>query len=500
MRNDWSGQTFAHPPGRRPVVGDVLGTDASIPLQSTMRRGADLGPIFELKIFDQKFVFVTGAELTAELCDESRFAKALPPALTALREFAGQGLFTAYNDETNWALAHDLLRPAFTREAMRRYHPIMLAATQELFDTWDAQAGPVDVSADMTKLTLESISRTAFSQDFGSFTREEPHPFIPAMIAALKAGQRKGALESMPGASLMAKRIDKRNAHHQAFIDDLLDTLISERRAAGGSDDRDLLGIMLNTPHPESGQRLDDVNIRHQILTFLVAGHETTSGALSFALYYLTRNAEALAQAQAEVDRILGPDRDAEPTFEQVAKFRYLRRVLDEGLRLWPTAPAFARSPRQTTTLSTGHVMRPEDWAIVVLPMLHRDKTVWGEDADEFDPDRFAPDRSRGRAPHAYKPFGTGERACIGRQFALHEAILVLARMLHHYEPTPDLSYELAITERLTLMPTGFELQLADRQPSVVQPSETCPESSIDQSGLNATSQGCPSGSTKYPE
>lgn len=491
------------------MVGDVLGTDANIPLQSTMRRGADLGPIFELKIFDQKFVFVTGAELAAELCDESRFAKALPPALTALREFVGQGLFTAYNDETNWALAHDLLRPAFTREAMRRYHPIMLAATQELFDTWDARSGPVDVSADMTKLTLESISRAAFSQDFGSFTRDEPHPFIPAMIAALKAGQRKGALDSMPGAGLMAKRIDKRNAHHQAFIDDLLDSLISERRASSADDSRDLLGIMLNTPHPETGERLDDVNIRHQILTFLVAGHETTSGALSFALYYLTRNAAALAQAQAEVDRILGPDRDTEPTFEQVAKFRYLRRVLDEGLRLWPTAPAFARSPRETTTLSTGHVMRPEDWAIVVLPMLHRDKTVWGEDADEFDPDRFAPDRSRGRAPHAYKPFGTGERACIGRQFALHEAILVLARMLHRYEPTPDLSYELKITERLTLMPEGFELRLADRepaaqpnaaQPNAAQPKDVRPDSSIDQSGLNATSQGCPSGSTKYPE
>lgn len=507
MRNDWSGQTFPHPAGRRPLVGDVLGTSARAPLQSTMQRAAGLGPIFELKIFDQKFVFVTGAELAAELADESRFAKGLSPALVALREFAGQGLFTAYNDETNWALAHDLLRPAFTKAAMQRYHPVMLAAAQELFDTWDARTGPVDVSADMTRLTLETISRTAFSTDFGSFSRSEPHPFIPAMIAALKAGQRKGSLNAMPGASIMASRIDKRNAHHQAYVDSLLDGIIAERRTADEVDESDLLGIMLHTPHPESGARLDDLNIRHQILTFLVAGHETTSGALSFALYYLSRDPQILATAQAEVDQILGDDRGTEPTFEQVAKFRYLRRVLDEGLRLWPTAPAFARSPRETTVLSTGHTMRPQDWAIVILPLMHRDTSVWGEDADRFDPDRFLPEKSRGRQPHSYKPFGTGERACIGRQFALHEAILVLARLLHRYDIAGDPDYELRIAERLTLMPKGFELTITPRTPNprrlvsadVAQddPSETCPASSIDQSGFQATSHGCPSGSAK---
>lgn len=503
MRNDWAGQSFPHPPGRRPVFGDALGTDVATPLQSTMARSGGLGPIFELKIFDQLFVFVAGAELAAELADESRFEKALSPALIALREFAGEGLFTAYNDETNWALAHDLLKPAFTKEAMRRYHPVMLGAARELFDVWDAREAPVDVSADMTKLTLETISRTAFSQDFGSFSRAEPHPFIPAMIAVLKAGQRKGSLAGMPGARLMSKRIDKRNAHHQAYIDDLLDGIIAHRRAGAADDDSDLLGMMLNTPHPTTGARLDDVNIRHQILTFLVAGHETTSGALSFALYYLSRDRALLARAHEEVDRILGPDRDVEPSFEQIAKFRFLRRVLDEGLRLWPTAPAYARSPREVTTLSTGQVMRPEDWALVLLPLVHRDKSVWGEDADQFDPDRFAPERARGRRPHSYKPFGTGERSCIGRQFALHEAILVLARMLHRYDLEPDLDYELAVTERLTLMPVGFELALRPRTPAAdaqAEPSDTRPASSIDQPGLKATSQGCPSGSAKYPE
>jgi cytochrome P450 len=475
VRNDWSGQTFPHPSGRKPFLGDVLRVDRTGPLQSTLRRGAGLGSIFELNVFAQKFVFVAGVELAAELCDETRFHKTLSPGLVALRGFAGDGLFTAYSDEPSWQLAHDLLRPAFTKEAMLRYHPIMLAAASELFDSWDnaregteGTEGTVDVSADMTKLTLETISRAAFSRDFGSFTRKDPHPFVPAMVASLRAGQRKGVLNAMPGSGLLARRLDRRNAQHQSYVDSLIDDIIAARRQGDDLDDRDLLGIMLSTAHPDSGQRLEDRNIRCQILTFLVAGHETTSGALSFALYYLSRNPGVLAQAQAESDAILGPDLGAEPTFEQVSKFRHIRRVLDEALRLWPTAPGFTRSPNADTVIGGRYLMRTQDWATVLIPLIHRDPSVWGEDAEEFRPDRFLPENSRGRAPHSYKPFGTGERACIGRQFALHEAVLVLARLLHRYDISGDPDYELAISERLTLMPKGFEITLVRRIGSTI--------------------------------
>jgi unspecific monooxygenase len=244
----------------------------------------------------------------------------------------------------------------------------------------------------------------------------------------------------------------------------MLDELISERRASGRHEP-DLLGIMLEQAHPETGERLRDRAIRYQILTFLVAGHETTSGALSLALHHLAQHPEVLARAQAETDAVLGPDPDAEPTFEQVPRLRYVRRVLDETLRLWPTAPGFARTPREPTTLA-GYRMRPGDWALVLLSMVHRDPQVWGPDAEAFDPDRFLPERSRGRLKHAYKPFGTGERACIGRQFALHEAVLVLARILHRFDLAGDPSYRLRVSERLTLMPRGLELSARPRVPA----------------------------------
>lgn len=463
MRNDWSGRGFPHPP-RRPIAGDIGTLSARRPLQAVMAASEGLGPIFEVKAFRQKFVFVVGAEIAAELCDEARFAKALPPALEALREFAGQGLFTAYNDETNWQLAHDLLMPAFSKAAMRGYHATMVATLQELLDYWDARPGPHDVSADMTKLTMETISRTAFSHDFGSFTQADVHPFVPAMVSALTTARRKGAFRSMPFSGRLMRRLDATNAPHLAYVEAMLDGLVEERRASGGDAQHDLLGIMLNQAHPATGERLDDRNIRDQVVTFLVAGHETTSGALSFSLFYLSRHPEVLRQARAETDSILGPDPEAVPTFEQVAKFRYLRRVLDESLRLWPTAPAFARSPRVATRIGDGIPMRPEDWAVILLPQVHRDPAVWGDDAGEFDPDRFLPDRSRGRLPHSYKPFGTGERACIGRQFALHEAILVLARLVHRYDLAGDPAYQLLVSERLTMQPEGFELWVTRRR------------------------------------
>lgn len=465
MRNSWSGQTFDHLDGRLPFFGDIRNPvlRRGQPITNLMGIAPRLGPIFELKAFNQKFVFVQSAELAAELCDETRFHKALPPAVAALREFVGDALFTVEHGAPVWQTAHDILMPAFTKEAMRRYHDTMLEVVAEMFALWDDRTEAFAVVPDMTRLTLETISRCAFSRDFGSFTRSTVHPFVDAMVAALTTGLRKGMITTVPGHRVMERRIDRANAHHFAYIDELVDGLIRERRDAADTRHGDLLDLMLDTAHPVSGERLSDRNIRYQILTFLVAGHETTSGALSFALYHLARDPEALAQAYAETDEILGADPHAEPTFEQVPKFRHLRRVLDETLRLWPTAPAFARSPHERTTLAGRYPMTPDDWAIVTLPLVHRDPAVWGEDADQFRPDRFLPGNSRGRAKGVYKPFGTGERACIGRQFALHEATLVLARILHRYEIAGDADYRLRLDERLTIVPRDLRLTLRRR-------------------------------------
>lgn len=453
-----------HPARRVPLIGDVLGVNIRTPLQDSMRFGHRLGPIFRRKAFGKEIVFVWGADLAGELTDEARFAKHVGLGVANLRPVAGDGLFTAYNHEPNWQLAHDVLAPGFSREAMEGYHPMMLAVTERLTDRWDreqAAGRSVDVASDMTKLTLETIARTGFGHDFGSFERSRPHPFVTAMVGTLTYAQRLNAVPA-PLAPLLLRGASRRNESDMAYLNRTVDAVVRSRQSSSG--EGDLLDRMLETAHPETGERLAPENIRRQVITFLVAGHETTSGALSFALHYLSRHPDVAERARAEVERVWG-DTDR-PGYDQVAKLRYVRRVLDESLRLWPTAPAFAREARQDTVLGGVHPMRQGAWALVLTALLHRDPEVWGADAERFDPDRFDTKAVRARPAHTFKPFGTGARACIGRQFALHEATLVLGLLLRRYELRADPDYRLRVTERLTLMPEGLRLHLERRAPA----------------------------------
>lgn len=455
------------PPWRVPLLGDVAGANVRTPIQDSMRLASRLGPIFRRRGFGKEIVLVWGADLVGELVDESRFAKHVGLGVANLRPLAKDGLFTAYNHEPNWQLAHDVLAPGFSRAAMEGYHPLMLDVARQLTAHWDrreAAGEPVDVPGDMTKLTLETIARTGFSHDFDSFSRSRPHPFVTAMVGTLSHALRRNVVPPLLNSTLL-HRSERRNAGDIAYLNHTVDEVIDARmRADGSGAGGDLLERMLETAHPGTGERLSPQNVRRQVITFLIAGHETTSGALSFALYYLARHPEVLARAQREVDQVW--DGTAEPGYQQVAKLRYVRRVLDEALRLWPTAPAFAREAVQDTTLGGIHPMRRGAWTLVLAAMLHRDPAVWGPEPESFDPERFSPQAVRARPGHAFKPFGTGARACIGRQFALHEATLVLGLLLRRYDLSADPHYRLRVAERLTLMPEGFTLRLSRRTPA----------------------------------
>ena len=242
-------------------------------------------------------------------------------------------------------------------------------------------------------------------------------------------------------------------------MDDTVGTILAERKASG-EPGTDLLGHML-VGTDKQGNRLPDHNIVAQCETFLVAGHETTSGLLSFVIAYLLKNPEVVARAQAEVDRVLGTDPSVPPTVAQLGRLGYIRQILDETLRLWPTAPAFTRQARQETTVGGWGPFAPGQSIIALTPMLHRLPAIWGPDADDFNPDHFDPERRDALPPNAYKPFGSGQRACIGRQFALQEATLVLGMVLQRFELVDHANYQLKIKESLTIKPTGLTITRA---------------------------------------
>ena len=444
-----------HPRRRIPVLGDVLAFRPDSPSQSMLDL-AELGPVVEFRFLGAQYVLAVGADAVAELSDESRFCKHVGPDIEALRILGGDGLFTAYNDEPNWQRAHDVLMPAFSRQAMRRYHWVMFDVADELTTRWDDRAArgeTVDVSADATRATLETIGRCAAGYPFGCFQSEAMHPFVEHMVAGLKGSDWVGVLRQSFLPKSFARRAERRVGYHAAQLHGIADEIVAERLRVGLGHHDDLLELMLVSD-------LEPANIRYQLINFLVAGHETTSGALSFALYFLSQHPEVAARARAEIAQVWGTE--ARPDFENIAKLRYVRRVFDEALRLQPTVPGYYRAARADTVLAGVHPMRKGDWVLALTMTLHRDPR-WGPDPDAFDPDRFAPEKVRARPAGLYKPFGTGPRSCIGRQFALHEAVLLLAVLLRRYDVIADPDYRLQVAERLTLMPKDFRLQLRPR-------------------------------------
>lgn len=458
-----------------PIIGNLADIDGAAPVQGIAKLAERVGPNFRLTVFGKSMTIIGEQALVDELCDETRFQKALHRPLQTLRTLGGDGLFTAETEESNWGKAHRLLMPAFGPLGLRTMFPKMLDVAEQLMVRWDrfGEAAVIDVPDNMTRLTLDTIALSAFDYRFNSFYQNEMHPFVSAMVGALA---ESGSRARMP--DQITRMMLLRNRRFEADIDLLhrvADQLVGERLADPRLGERgDLLDAMLTAVDKETGEKLSRENVRYQMVTFLIAGHETTSGLLSFAIYEMLRNPAALKAARAEVDEMLGADT---PTVDDIGRLTYIEQLLMETLRLWPTAPAFAVRPFEATVIGDGYEVAPDDILLILTPLLHRDPKVW--DAPEtFRPERFSPESAALLAPNAWKPFGNGQRACIGRGFAMQEAVLVLAMILQRFDiQLADADYKLVVHETLTLKPEGLKIrarrrdQPAARRSRVMAPS-----------------------------
>jgi cytochrome P450 / NADPH-cytochrome P450 reductase len=280
-------EPIPQPPGY-PVIGNLLDLDSEAPIQAIMKLARQYGPIFRLNLPTGHLVVVSSFDLVDELCDDERFDKLIGGALRNLRAFLGDGLFTAWTQEPNWGKAHNILLPNFSMQAMKGYMPMMADIAVQLGEKWERlnPEDEIDVHEDMTRLTLDTIGLCGFGYRFNSFYREEQHPF---RLSLDRAGEEARArLARGPIRNKLMVRKHRQFQDDITFMNSVVDGIIAERRASGDqSDKRDLLSYMLTGVDKETGERLDDINIRYQIITFLGAGHVTTSSLLSFALYFL---------------------------------------------------------------------------------------------------------------------------------------------------------------------------------------------------------------------
>ncbi len=445
-----------------PVLGNMFDVKQATMIQDLMKLTREWGPILKLTTPTGPRYIASGLEMVDDLCDDARFDKLVGLSQREFRKtHKSAGLFTADTDDPLWKSAHDILLPSFSTWAMKGYLDPMIDIAEQLCLKWERlnPDEPIDVTGDMTRLTLDTIALCGFSYRFNSFYRDTQHPFIEAMMGALHETQARQRL--LPVAVKMRRGAQRKLMADSKFMDDTVGEILAERKASGDPG-MDLLGHML-VGTDKAGNALPDHNIVAQCLTFLVAGHETTSGLLSFAISYLLKHPEVVVRAHEDVDRVLGTDPSVPPTVAQVQQLGYIRQILDETLRLWPTAPAFTRQARATTTVGGWGPFSPGQSIIALTPMLHRLPEVWGADAEEFNPDHFDPQRRDTLPPNAFRPFGSGQRACIGRQFALQEATLVLGMLMQRFELIDHANYQLKIKESLTLKPDGLTITIRPR-------------------------------------
>jgi cytochrome P450 / NADPH-cytochrome P450 reductase len=434
--------------GPLPTDSQLAGRPYALPIDIL----AELhGPIFYGDWSGVRKLYACSLELVEELCDETRFAKNLTAALARVRPLAGDGLFTAFHGEPNWQKAHDVLLPGFSYTGLRNYHDAMLDINKQMVARWDACVGvhSVDVSGDLQKLAMDTVGLAGFGARFESYDCDGlapiPRSFTNALTEVVVYGESPTFEAEL------------------ATLHSYFDELIAEHAANTGGRTDDLLYVMLGSG--ADGQPvLDAENIRNQIMTFLIAGQLTTSELMPNTVYNLVRHPAVLARMQAEVDGVFGADDDYLPTYDDIGKLAYLRQVISETLRLSPPVLNFDRMALQDTVIGGAYPVKQGEAVTILTGALHR-QPEWGDNPELFDPSRFDPPVAERRSTALFKPFGTGERSCIGRQFALHEAAMLIARLVHRYRLI-DSQHYVPRWDGMSRRPVGFTVDLLRRTPA----------------------------------
>ncbi|KAL1937786.1 hypothetical protein VTO73DRAFT_12805 [Trametes versicolor] len=445
-----------------PFLGHVNTIDKDLPIRSLDLLARQYGEIYQLNVLGDKRIFVNSYALQNETSDEKRFAKKISANLNQVRNAAGDGLFTArVPEEQNWYIAHRLLMPCFSAANVYGMTDDMMDIISQLTLKWErfGSKDVIDPASDFTRLTLDAISLCAMSFRLNSFYREDLHPFAHAMgdflIESGKRANRPTIVQSMMSSTNAKYEEDQR------ILGQLVNEILEEHRAHPPAK-QDILSVMLNGRDKETGLGLSDENIKNNLLTFLIAGHETTSGMLTFTVYYLLKNPATMRKLREEIDTLIG---DRPMASKDVNKLPYLLAVLRESLRLGPTAPARSVAPHEDTTIGGKYFVEKGTSIVINTYNAHRDTAVWGEDAEVFRPERMLDGKFEALPPNAWQPFGFGTRGCIGRPFAWQEAQLALVTILQRFDLVMhDPTYELALKQTLTIKPHNFFIHALPRK------------------------------------
>lgn len=372
-----------------------------------------------------------------------------PKAALELRMFAalfGQGLLGIDGDL--WRKHRRTMAPAFDPRAVASYAPAMAGCAERLVQRWDSlpDGQVVDAADEMTALTLSIIARTMFHEE-----GEGLEALITRTLEDTPDLTDFNILDVLPviWKFRMAAR-EKRMAALFRPLDEAIAGMIAAREASQDAPN-DLLSRLIAARDETTGSGLSAQEVRDEVITIFMAGHETTATAMAWVWYLLAKHPHEEARLHAELDQVLGA---RTPGQADIAELPFTRRLVDECLRLFPPAPGIsARVAAGPDTLG-GTPVKAGAYMVLAPWVLQRHRQVWDE-PERFDPDRFLPERSEGRPRLATMPFGAGPRVCIGQLLAVNEIVLILATVAQHYALDLASDAPVKLHHNVTLRPRG---------------------------------------------
>jgi cytochrome P450 len=443
----------AVPPG--PKGGVLFGSLPEArrdPLAFVLRVRADYGDIVHIRLATLRVFLLNDPDDIEQVLvtHQHRFIKGR--SLGRARRLFGNGLLTS--DGALHSRQRRLIQPAFHRQRLSSYADTMISLAVEQRERWTAGAH-LDMAAAMNRLTLAIAGTTLFGSDAGALVDDIGETLETATslleVAILPLALVTDVLPLPHVRRLRAAR---------AALDGMLGNLIERRRRHGG-DTGDLLSMLLAAQH-EGGNGMSDQQLRDELTTILLAGHETTANALAWTWYLLARHPRVEARLHAELDAHLGLRL---PTAEDMPALPYTRMVFAEAMRLYPPAWLLGRVAIEDHRVR-GYVV-PAGSLVVLSPWaVHRDEKYF-PDAERFDPDRWLPERQAARPRFSYFPFGGGSRGCMGEAFAWMEGVLLIATIAQRWRFTlSDGSSVPELQPAITLKPKhGIRVRVENRAP-----------------------------------
>lgn len=421
------------------------------PLRLLTGLARDYGDIVFVKLAGERAFLINHPQLIRDVLvtHQKNFTKSR--GLERAKKLLGEGLLTA--EGANHVRQRRLIQPAFHRERIAGYASVMVDHAARMRQRW--QPGETyDISNEMMHLTLSIVGKTLFDSDVESKADEVglalTHVMETFFISMLPFQE---IIDLLPIPAVRRAQRSRRR------LDALIYHLIADRRASG-RDHGDLLSMMLAAQDAEGGNaRLSDQDVRDNALTILLAGHETTANALTWAFYLLSKTADAEGTLHEEIDRVLDGHL---PTMADLPRLPYVERVVAEALRLYP--PAWIIGRRAIADYTLGDYIAPARSIIFMSPWVtHRDAR-WYPEPERFNPDRWTPEFKAALPQFAYLPFGGGSRKCIGDQFALMEAALVLATVAQQWRLRLVPDHPVVTQPLITLRARHGMKMIADRR------------------------------------